>query len=478
MTSDIPPRLSSAARRLRTLPSAVRACASLAALGLALTAAPARLAADDATSPPNIVLIISDDQSWTDYGFMGHEHIETPRLDQLAAESLTYTHGYVPSSLCRPSLITIATGLFPWQHGVTSNDPALPESRGNFRQAWDDPEFRAAWFESRRMIQLLPSVPRRLHEELDYASHQSGKWWEGHHVHGGFTHGMTHGDTPRGGRHGDVGLTIGRQGMEPVAEFLDEVEDRPFLIWYAPFLPHTPHNPPQRLLDKYLQRTDSEPVARYWAMCEWFDETCGELLDLLTERGLDDNTLVIFVCDNGWLQNPDQVNRSLDTSKRWPHDLGVRTPIMLRWPGAIEPEVVTVPVSSVDIAPTILEVCGLEPGAELPGINLLDRDAVQARSAIYGDVHDHNFNPRPFDPAATVVYRWVIENGWKLIVPEKDNIQPGDEFAGSLEEGIELYHLAEDPFEQHNLAEQEPDRAQRLGDKLDRWWRPQRRAQE
>lgn len=444
-------------------------------MALAIVAVPHPSPADDATaSPPNIVLIISDDQAWTDYGFMGHEHIETPRLDQLAAESLTFTHGYVPSSLCRASLATIATGLFPWQHGITSNDPALPD---NPQQRLNDPEFRAAWFESRRMIQMLPSVPRRLFEELDYASHQSGKWWEGHHVHGGFTHGMTHGDHARSGRHGDVGLEIGRQGLGPIAEFLDEIDGRPFLIWYAPFLPHTPHNPPQRLLDKYLQHTDSEPVARYWAMCEWFDETCGELLDLLSERDLDDNTLVIYVCDNGWLQNPDQQNRSLDTSKRWPHDMGVRTPIMLRWPGVIEPETLSTPVSSVDIAPTILEACGLGPGAELPGINLLDREAVDARSAIYGDVHHHNFNPRPFDPAATVLYRWVIEGGWKLIVPETGNIEPGTEFAPSLERGVELYHLDEDPFEQDNLADREPGRAQRLAEMLDRWWQPRRASQ-
>lgn len=68
-------------------------------------------------APPNIVLLISDDQAWTDYGFMGHPTIQTPRLDRLARESLTFTRGYVPDSLCRPSLTTIATGLYPHQHG-------------------------------------------------------------------------------------------------------------------------------------------------------------------------------------------------------------------------------------------------------------------------------------------------------------------------------------------------------------------------
>src|SRR5947208_11721528 len=75
---------------------------------------------------PNIVMIIGDDQAWTDYGFMGHKVIRTPNLDKLAAESLVFPQGYVPSSLCRPSLASMVTGLYPHQHGITSNDPPYP----------------------------------------------------------------------------------------------------------------------------------------------------------------------------------------------------------------------------------------------------------------------------------------------------------------------------------------------------------------
>ncbi|MGI6303434.1 MAG: hypothetical protein ACOX52_20605 [Verrucomicrobiota bacterium] len=77
-------------------------------------------------------------------------------------------------------------------------------------------------------------------------SFQSGKWWLGPAERGGFTSGMTHGDPDRGGRHGDEGLAIGREGMEPVFDFIRDAGDRPFFLWYAPFLPHAPHNPPER----------------------------------------------------------------------------------------------------------------------------------------------------------------------------------------------------------------------------------------
>ena len=86
---------------------------------------------------------------------------------------------------------------------------------------------------------------------------------------------MTRGFPEPGGRHGDDGLKIGREGLEPIQKFVDMAVDqeKPFFLWYAPFLPHTPHRPPERLLKKYR---DGRPltVAKYYAMCEWFDETC------------------------------------------------------------------------------------------------------------------------------------------------------------------------------------------------------------
>ena len=90
------------------------------------------------------------------------------------------------------------------------------------------------------------------------------------------------------------GLKIGREGMAPVFDFIDSAGDSPFFVWYAPFLPHTPHNPPERLLNKYTAPDRSERVAKYYAMVEWFDETVGELVGYLDENGYRENTLVLF----------------------------------------------------------------------------------------------------------------------------------------------------------------------------------------
>ena len=98
----------------------------------------------------------------------------------------------------------------------------------------------------------MPTLPRLLAPK-GYLSFQAGKWWGGSYKRGGFTHGMTHGDPARGGRHGDAGLAIGRQGIKPVTLFIELARRRkaPFFLWYAPMMPHQPHNPPERLLAHY-----------------------------------------------------------------------------------------------------------------------------------------------------------------------------------------------------------------------------------
>src|SRR5688572_30721096 len=186
-----------------------------------------------AAAPPNIVMIISDDQAWTDYSFMGHPHIRTPAIDKLASQSLAFPRGYVPSSLCCPSLASIITGLYPHQHKVTSNDPPKPAAMkpADFQKS---DAFKAGREVMARHLEAVPTLPRLL-KEKGYLSLQTGKWWQGHYSRGGFTHGMT-----QGKRHGDEGLEIGRKTLDPIYAFADDAkkQGKPWLVWYAPLLPH------------------------------------------------------------------------------------------------------------------------------------------------------------------------------------------------------------------------------------------------
>jgi uncharacterized sulfatase len=414
---------------------------------------------------PNVVMLISDDQAWGDYGFMGHPHIKTPALDKLAAESLTFTRGYVPDSLCRPSLATMITGLYPHQHGIVGNDPPVPESlRDQKRKPYRHPEYVAVRERYIDHIDTVPTLPKML-RALGYVSHQSGKWWEGHFSRGGFTHGMTHGDRATGGRHGDDGLVIGRKGMKPVFDFIDDAVERetPFMVWYAPLMPHSPHTPPQRLLDKYQKLTDSIHVARYWAMCEWFDETCGQLLDYLDKKNLADNTIVVYVCDNGWIQSKDNPHYA-ERSKRSQYDGGIRTPIMVRWPGHIKPRMDTTRLaSSIDLAPTILAACGAEPTADMHGINLADDEAVSKREAIFGAIYDHDIVSMD-DPAASLRYWWCIEGEYKLILPNVNRF---------ADEKAELFHITADPYEQHLPDSEQMQHLPQMLERILQWQKTQ-----
>ncbi|MCA9056285.1 MAG: sulfatase-like hydrolase/transferase, partial [Planctomycetaceae bacterium] len=381
---------------------------------------------------PNVLVILSDDQAWTDYGFMGHDTIKTPHLDQLAAQSAVFPRGYVPASLCRPSLATLITGLYPHQHRISGNDPVFDAPRGT-------PKYKAEEYLrlNQRLIEHIeehPTVPRLLGAQ-GYKSLQTGKWWEGHHSRGGFTSGMTHGDPDRGGRHGDAGLTIGREGLQPIYDFIEETGETPWFIWYGAFLPHSPHNPPERLLAKYTAPGKSIHVARYQAMCEWWDETCGELLDHLDQKELADNTLVVYVCDNGWIQKEDGPQYA-PRSKRSPNEGGVRTPIMLRWPGHIQPAKYETLVSSIDLTPTMLAAAGVETPANLPGLNLLDvceQGGKCDRHQLFGEIFEHDITDVD-DPAKSLMYRWTIDGDWKLILPHGQGT-------------AELYNLADDPHE-------------------------------
>jgi len=427
-----------------------------AAVGVGALAVPGFAVGAQATGerPPNVVLIISDDQGWGDYGFMGHPTIRTPRLDRLAGESVVFTRGYVTASLCCPSLASMVTGLHPHQSGVTSNDP--PAVKGKPRWGAERLKLRGEVIAN---IDRVATVPRLLGEK-GYLSLQTGKWWLGNHKRGGFTHGMTHGDPKRGGRHGDAGLTIGRKGMKPITDFLDAAGGKPFFIWYAPFMPHSPHTPPERLLSKYKDKTPSIHIARFWAMCEWFDETCGQLLDALEKRGLSKNTLVLYVCDNGWIQQANSRGFA-PRSKRSRYDGGLRTPIMVRWPGRVKPRRDDdTPVSSVDLAPTILAACGLEPTARMQGVNLLDAKAVAGRKAVFGAVYSHDAVDIT-KPRSSLEYLWCVEGRWKLIVP-------GPRTAKAAKP--ELYDVKADPHEKQNLAKQQAETVGRLRGLIEAWY--------
>lgn len=277
-----------------------------------------------AAARPNIVYIIPDDHTFRDFGFMGSQDALTPHMDQLAARSARFVNGYVPTSLCSPSLGVMLTGLYPHQSGLHFNHP--PPGNSGFNRMSSRAEYEAARSPSFEIIRNLPTLPRALAQH-GYVSFQTGKFWEGHYSNAGFTEGMTL-FTPRPGQdfggnrtlksgelaahgNGDHGLQIGRETMQPITDFLDGMgKGKPFFIWYAPYLPHQPHDSPQRYHDLHHQRGAAAHRIPYLASISQFDDSVGQLISLLEQRGLLKNTLIILCADNGWSPSMQRMKKS------------------------------------------------------------------------------------------------------------------------------------------------------------------------
>lgn len=442
-------------------------------------------------SPPNIVFIVSDDQTWSDFGFMGNERVYTPHLDELAEKSLCFPNGYLTTSVCRPSLVTLLTGLYPHQHKVHFNHGPPGNSgynRMTSRKVYE--ETRAREFE---LIREVETLPRILSRDLGYRCLQTGKFWEGHYRNGGFTDGMTTFAPPPKGQefggvrrlangervahgNGDAGLRIGRETMEPIEGFVTQSERDgvPWMVWYAPYLPHQPHDSPEQYYDIAESTPGVEPhQVPYFAAIAQFDETVGELLEIVAMKSDLKRTIVVFVSDNGWSpskrpekKRPEEFAHT-KTSKRAPFDEGIRSPILIRWDGILEPEKRTCLVSSIDIVPTLLSMVGAPDDhfEGLPGIDLRQRP--EDARAVFGEVYPGDAT-RLRRPDRDVAYRWIRKDVYKLIVPQ------GEDPWGGYLQGPALYRIPSDPRERNNLiADQSLSGVVReLEKELDSWWNP------
>lgn len=397
------------------------------------------------TQAPNIILIISDDQHFQDYGFMGHQIVKTPHLDRMASESLLYTRGYV-MPVCSPSLACLLTGKMPRQHGITGNDlagtaPQQSGGKGNRKPLMD------------QLLKNSLLLPKALSDK-GYLTFQTGKLWNSTYKDVGFTHGMT----GKQGRHGGDGLTIGREGMQPIYDFIETSgkEKKPFFIWHAPMMPHDPHTPPKKILDKYLGKGPTPQAEKYYAMIDWFDQTCGELDDYLTKNKLKENTIIIYLADNGW--NAEKGYEG-GRAKMTPYEGGIRTPIFIRWPGKVKPQRNEETLAHIiDIPKTILDIANIKAPADLEGINLTQTDAMAARKSVFVESYCHDIADLD-QPGKSLYARVVIDGFSKLIIPGP--AEPTRPFH-TIPKEVELYDLKSDPLEKSNLAAEKPDEVKRL----------------
>lgn len=329
--------------------------------------------------PPNFVIVLADDMGWGDSATYGHELIQTPNLDQLAAQGMKFTQFYSACGVCSPSRSAILTGRHPYRNGVWrhlsgNHDAYLRQSEITY------PE-------------LLKSI--------GYETCHVGKWHLNSRPHFnnpdfpqpdayGFDHWMaTHNNASPSHRNPDnfvrngepVGELEGYSAQLVVTEasrWLSEIRDKskPFSlsIWF-----HEPHSP-IATDPRFSQLYDGHENAKYMGNITQLDHALGQLMQTLDDEGVSDNTLLIFTSDNGPVANFGGTTGGLRGGKRSNHEGGIRVPGVVRWPRRIDPGTVSdVPVVGTDIFATVLEL------ADIPLPNDRTIDAVSMVPAFSGE---------------------------------------------------------------------------------------------
>lgn len=418
-------------------------------------------AAEQPSRQPNIVFILADDLGWADLGCYGNRFHETPNLDRLASQGVRFTDAYAACPVCSPTRASIMAGQYPARVGITDFIP------GHWRP-----------YEKLRVpinrTQYLPLEVVTLAETLKqagYATGMFGKWHLGGREQSPDKQGFDD-VLESNGRHFKFTTNPPREYPEDayLAEvltdeserFMEENRERPFFLYLAHFAVHIPLEARKALIEKYENKAKPEggvnnPV--YAAMVEHVDQSVGRVMDKLDALGLSENTLLVFMSDNGglWQRYDGQgeivtSNAPLRGEKGTLYEGGIREPLIMRLPGTIEAGTeCAAPVTSVDFYPTFVAAArGMLPeGQALDGVDLapLLRDDPLDREAIFWHYpHYHHSVPAGAVRAAD----------WKLIEFYDDG-------------HVELYNLAEDIGETNNLADAMPEKARELRERLAAW---------
>ena len=435
----------------------------LCTLGIALCAAP----------QPNIVVIMADDLGWRDLHCYGNEQIDTPFLDQLAAEGMRFTDAYAAAPVCSPTRAAMMTGLAPARLRLTNHAPGNPDGFALPGSDLQEPET------VRHLALSYTTIAERL-SAAGYATGHVGKWHlsyvnprgsaqldqrELYPEKQGFD--VNIGGNSSGGppsyfspyrnpalKDGAAGEYLPSRLADEAMNFVRSNRGRPFFLNWWPYSVHYPMQAPAELIAKYRQRQEvKDPV--YAAMIEGMDAAIGRFLKQLDEAGLRDNTLILFKSDNGGYSGD---NRPLRGFKGTLYEGGLRVPWIVRWPGRVPAgSICATPVISTDCHPTLLEAAGLQPapGSTLDGrslIPLFEQKPGFDRDAIFFHYPNYAFHKKNRLGSA------MRAGDFKLIT-YYDNGE------------LELYRLSSDIGEEVNLSQQHPEIVRQLKDKLDAWLR-------
>jgi arylsulfatase A-like enzyme len=307
---------------------------------------------------PNILFIITDDQGYGDLSLHGNPYLETPNIDNFGTQSVRFNRFYVNSN-CAPSRAALLTGRYTPRtgtHHVSQN-----------REAMRLEEFTIA--KALQSAGYYSTCIGKWHNGIQYPYDPTGRGFDeffgftGGHINNYFDAELLRGTKPEktNGYITDV-LT------DEAIDFINTNKDRPFFCYLAYNAPHGPWQVPDKYYDKFRKKGLSEVVSAFWGMVENIDENVGRLLELIDNLGIAENTIVIFLTDNGAVgQAANVYNAGMRGWKTSVHEGGSRVPLFMRWPAAKwDPHVVETITAHIDLFPTLLDLAGIEPPSGPP----------------------------------------------------------------------------------------------------------------
>jgi N-sulfoglucosamine sulfohydrolase len=374
------PDRGSLGRLLVLYPGILRAVSSLAShariwCGLVVLLHVAMPVLAQSAPRPNVVLIIADDLAWDDTGAYGNPKVGTPNIDRLAREGMKFTRAFVAISSCSPSRASMITGRYPHATDAEQLHWPVPANQVTF-------------------VERLNAA--------GYWTAASGKWHLGDAIKDRFDIVDDPGEAgfqtdPKTGKM-LAADDSGAAGWLPLMR--QRPRDRPFFLWLAALDPHRdyaegsiarPHRPPDVIVPSHLPDVPEvrHELALYYDEIARLDDNVGKVVAELERQGVADQTLILFISDNG---------RPFPGAKTTMYDAGIRTPLLARWPGRIGPGLVADGlVSSVDLAPTILQLTGVPVPPTVQGRSfaaMLTNPAATTRAEVFAEKNWHDYEDR------------------------------------------------------------------------------------
>ncbi|HAV12880.1 MAG TPA: hypothetical protein DCX06_05215 [Opitutae bacterium] len=411
-------------------------------------------------TPPNIVLFFVDDLGWSDLGFRNND-FETPHIDALAAESVDFVQCYIPSPTCSPSRAGLLSGKHPARLQMTRHIPWNED--GAFHLYDNDP----GDVPSRNWLPLKHVTYAEALKELGYYHLFLGKWHLGpegfHPTDQGFDRqiGTTNQGNPSS-YYPDYFRSSDEFDEEDQAYLTDKLtdeavtfikgydQDNPFMMSFWYYSVHTPHIGRRDYVSHFEEKGFQGKEAHYMAMVKSVDDSVGRVRDALEDKGITDETVIIFLSDQGgYFENsPFRGGKMGGTAL---YEGGARVPMFIQWPGVTQAGEVQDAVQSLDLFPTLVEIAGGDSGGfiELDGISLVEPLRDQKRLDRGAPI----FGYRSYED----LYASVREREWKLMAHRSGK--------------LELYNIKEDPAEGLDLSEKYPAIMKSLKTKLKHWER-------